>query len=157
MKRLALLLTLVLLLTGCAASQTPETEDPFGKNGEAILMAFTTEGLVYDTSAQKSYIPPGADILIQVPETLDPEGFHMSVQGRLPDGTMEVLYTEADITPGCTLTISPETYHHYKELHMALDYYRDGRYLSIRNVDLFSGESSGYVPYHPEENTRPTK
>ena len=157
MKKLALLLALTFLITGCAASRTPETEDPFGENGDAILSAFTIEGLVhvYDSETKHSYTRIDGDILICVPETLDPEGFHMTVQGTLPDGTLEVLFTEADVTPGCTLTIHPETYHKYRALHLALDYFRDGKYLSFRNVDLFTGESNSYVPYHPVENTRP--
>ena len=157
MKRLALLLALVLLLTGCAASRTPKTEDPFGENGDAILSAFTTEGLVniYDSETNQWYTRLEGDILIHVPQTLDPEGFHMTVQGILPNGTLEVLYTEADIVPGCTLTIPPETYHKYRDLHLALDYFRDGKYLSYRNVDLFTGTSDSYVPYHFAENTRP--
>lgn len=150
MKRLALVLALTLLLCGCS-SDTPSTTTPDASDLSAILDSFKIEGFVYDTETNTSYIPEDHDLIIQIPDGLILEGFHMRIFGQLPEGGQEVLYTEADAVPGGQLVISPETRSKYTEMHMALDYSQDGSYLCYQNSDLFAGTSSGFIPYRPEQ------
>ena len=149
MKRLAFILTLVLLLCGCG-SDTPSTTSPDAGDLSSILDSFKIEGFVYDTETKKSYIPEGHDLIIQIPDGLILEGFHMRIFGQLPEGGQEVLYTEADAVPGGQLVISPENRSKYTVMHMSLDYSQDGSYLCYQNCNLFTGTSSGFIPYRPE-------
>lgn len=149
MKRLAFILALVLLLCGCG-SDTPSTTNPDASDLSSILDSFKIEGFVYDMETKKSYIPEGHDIVIQIPDSLILEGFHMRIFGQLPEGGQEVLYTEADAVPGSQLAISPETRSKYTEMHMALDYFQDGSYMCYQNSNLFTGDSYGFTPYRPE-------
>ena len=150
MKRLAFVLALVLLLCGCS-SDAPSTTGPDAHDLSSILVSFKIEGFVYDTETKNSYIPEGHDLIIQIPDGLILEGFHMRIFGQLPEGGQEVLYTEADAVPGSQLAISPETRSKYTVMHMSLDYSQDGSYLCYQNCNLFTGTSSGFIPYRAEQ------
>ena len=149
MKRITFVLILCILLSACA-SVTPSTATPDADNLSSILDSFKIEGFVYDTETKKSYIPEGHDLIIQIPDGLILEGFHMRIFGQLPEGGQEVLYTEADAVPGGQLVISPENRSKYTVMHMSLDYSQDGSYLCYQNCNLFTGTSSGFIPYRPE-------
>ena len=136
MKRLAFVLALVLLLCGCS-SDAPSTTGPDAHDLSSILVSFKIEGFVYDTETKNSYIPEGHDLIIQIPDGLILEGFHMRIFGQLPEGGQ--------------LAISPETRSKYTVMHMSLDYSQDGSYLCYQNCNLFTGTSSGFIPYRAEQ------
>lgn len=160
MKRIAVLLALVLCLSACsAAAQTPPCppESILYLGGAHILERFTVSGGPGDGV-------DGTSIVIQVPPVYEKEGFHAMCVGYHEDGSQETIFTEEDLTPESYYVIEKETYQKFQRLSLCLDYTWYGTLMSMRIVELLTGEEHSSVATEfdvieqplPSEPTVPT-